>query len=75
MPLSSDAGGGVGAAERHMLIDRHVIADLGAFANHAKAMVEEETLADFRARMDVDAGQEAREMVDQPRDEIEPTLP
>ena len=34
MPLSSDAGGGVGAAERDMLINGHVIADLGRFERH-----------------------------------------
>ncbi len=39
----------------------------GTFADDAEAMVEEEALADLRAGMDVDACQEAREMVDQPR--------
>ena len=44
-------------------------------ADHAEAVVEEEALADLRAGMDVDRRQEAREMVDQARQEIEPPLP
>ena len=35
-------------------------------------MVDEEVAADLRAGMDVDRGQEARQMIDQPREEIEP---
>ena len=73
--LAADAGRRVGAAERDMLVDGDVVADLGGLADHAEAVVEEEALADLRAGMDVDRGQEAREMIDQPREEIEPPLP
>ena len=67
--LAADSGRRVGAAQRNVLVDRDVVADLGAFADHAEAVVEEETLADLRTGMDVDPGQETREMVDQPRKE------
>ena len=52
--LAADAGGRVGAAERDMLVDGDVVADLGAFADHAEAVIEEEALADLGAGMDVD---------------------
>ena len=58
-----------------MLVDGHVVTNLGAFADHAEPMVEEEALADLRAGMDVDAGQEAGEMIHQPREEEQPPFP
>src|SRR5437763_4894865 len=58
-----------------MLVDGDVIADLVAFSDHAEAVVEEEALTDLRAGMNVDPGQEAREMVDQAREEEQPSLP
>ena len=70
--LAADAGGRVGAAERDVLVDGDVVADLGGLADHGEAVIDEEALADLRAGMDVDRGQEAREMVDQPGEEIEP---
>ena len=73
--LAADAGRRVGAAQRDMLVNGDVVADLGALADDAEAVVEEEALADLRAGMNVDRGQEAREMVDQPREEIEVPLP
>ena len=54
MALAADAGCRVGAAKRHMLVDGDIVADLGTFADDAEAMVEEEALADLRARMNVD---------------------
>ena len=69
--LAADAGGRVGAAQRDVLVDGDVVADLGGLADHGEAMVDEEVRADLRAGMDVDRGQQAREMVDQPREEIE----
>src|SRR5689334_1922458 len=52
-----------------MLVDGDVVADLSALSDHAEAVVEEEALADLCAGMDVYAGEEARQMVDQPRNE------
>ena len=75
MALAADARRRVGAAQRDMLVDGDVVADLGALADHAEAVIEEEALADLRAGMDVDRGQEAREMVDQPGEEEQPPLP
>src|SRR5256885_16281579 len=75
MALATGSGRGVGAAERHMLVDGDVVADLGALADHAKAMIKEETLPDPGARMDVDPGEEAREMIDQPREKEQPSFP
>src|SRR3546814_18349467 len=40
----------------------------------AKAMVDEQMAADRRAGVDVDAGQEARKMIDEAREEEEPRL-
>src|SRR5207248_11339914 len=75
MPLSANTLRRVGAAERHVLVNGDVVADLGRFANHAEAMVEKEALADPGTRMDVDAGQETREVVHQPGNEIELSFP
>ena len=42
--------------ERHALVDRHVLADLGGLADHdAHAVVDEEARADLGRRMDLDA--------------------
>ena len=58
-----------------MLVDRHVVLDLGALANYAETMVEKEALADLCTGMDVDPGEKAREMIDQAREEKDPALP
>src|SRR5204862_1735755 len=51
------------AAERHALVDSAAVADLGGLADHhAHAVVDEDAGADFRARVDFDAGEEAPEM-------------
>ena len=75
MALTADAGRGVRAAESDVLVDGDVVVNLGAFADHAETVVEEEILPDFRARVNVDAGQEARDMIGQPREEIKVAVP
>ena len=43
-------------AERHALIEAHVVADLGRLADHhARGVIDEEVLADLRPRIDVHA--------------------
>ncbi len=57
MPLAALLSG---PAEGHALIDRYVVTDLGRLADdHTHAVVDEQAAADARARMDLDAGQEA----------------
>jgi hypothetical protein len=65
---------GIRAAQRHMLVKRHIVADLRRLADHGKAMIDEQMAADLRAGMNVDAGEEAGEMVDRTREKIEPRL-
>ncbi len=56
-----------GAAKRHALIDRAVIANFRRFTNHhAHAVIDEYTPPERRAGMDLDAGQETRELRDKP---------
>src|SRR3546814_19240390 len=75
MALAADAVRGVGAAERDALIDRDIVADLGGLADHdAETMIDEEVPADLRARMDVDRGQETRQVIDEAREEEQPRL-
>src|SRR5260370_8523442 len=65
MPLR--AAGERGAAKRHALIDRAVIANFRRFTNHhAHAVIDEYTPPERRAGMDLDAGQETRELRDKP---------
>ena len=55
------------SAERDPVVDHHVVADLGGFADHhAHAVVDEEPAPDGRAGMDLDAGEEARELRQHP---------
>src|SRR3546814_20829237 len=73
MALAADAVRGVGAAERDALIDRDIVADLGGLADDdAETMIDEEVPADLRARMDVDRGQETRQVIDEAREEEQP---
>ena len=54
MPFSADFAG---AAQGYALIQQHVFADLCRFTNHhAHAVIDEESPADGRARMNFDAG-------------------
>src|SRR4051794_25907962 len=51
------AGGEPRPAERHALVQRHVLADLRRLPHHdAHAVVDEEAVADVGGRMDLDAG-------------------
>src|SRR6185312_573710 len=75
VPLSGDSGRRVRTAQRDVLVDRDVVADFRGFADDAEAVIEEGPLPDPGAGMDVDRRQEAREMVDQPGEEIEPSVP
>ena len=51
------------AAQRHVVIERHVVADFRRFADdHTHAVVHEEPLADARRGMDFDTRQEAAGM-------------
>src|SRR3546814_20962320 len=63
MALAGDAVRGIGAAQRHILVEGDVIPDLRRLPDHGEAMVDEETLADAGARMNVVAGTETRKMV------------
>jgi len=55
-----------GAAQRDALVERDVVADLGGLADHhAHAVVDEDALADDRARVDLDAGEPARQVRDE----------
>src|SRR3954451_496501 len=48
------------AAERHALVDRAAITHYGCLTDdHAHAVIDEDTAADRRARMDFDAGEPA----------------
>src|SRR5690606_16293223 len=58
------------------MVQGDVIADLGSLANHyAHAMVDKETPADGRARMDLDAGQPATERRNKARQHLPVALP
>ena len=64
------------AAERHALVDGAVVADLGGLADdHAHAVVDEDAPADRRARMDLDPGEEAREVRDPAAEPVEAVPP
>jgi len=49
------------------LIHRDIITDFCRFANDAKAMIEEKIASNFRTGVNVDAGHEARKVIDQSR--------
>src|SRR3546814_1500524 len=65
---SSDLGRG--AAEGDALVEGHVVADLRGLADHhAHAVVDEEAAPDGGARMNLDAGQQARDGGNPPPDQ------
>ena len=72
MTLAAHAGRRVGPAQRHALVDGHVVLDLGGLADDRETVVDEEARADGRAGMDVDRGHEPREVIDEAGEEIEP---
>ena len=56
------------AAERHAVVEHDVVADPRRLADHhAHPVIDEEAPADARARVDLDAGEEARELRQEPR--------
>lgn len=64
------------AAERHALVDRAVVADLGGLADHhTHAVVDEHAPPEGCARMDFDAGHETRQLRDEAREPAAPRLP
>src|SRR4051812_35760134 len=65
-----------GAAESDALVDGHVVADDCRFADHdAHAVIDEQTFADLRAGMDFDAGQPARDLRKQSRQQEQAMTP
>ena len=65
-----------GAPQGHAVVDRHVAADLGRLADDdAGTVVDEDPGADGGARVDLDAGEEARELGDGARGQIGPVRP
>ena len=61
-----------GPAQGDAVIERAVVPDLGGLADdHAHAVIDEETATDARSRMDLDAGQPARQMRIEPRQPLE----
>src|SRR5579863_7362938 len=53
------------AAQSDSLVEGDVVADYGGLANYgAHAVVDEETAAEFRAGMNLDAGEQARDLRD-----------
>ena len=61
--MALGAGHQRGAAERYARVDGAVVADHGRFADHdAKAVVDEDPAADDRTGMDLDAGDDARDI-------------
>ena len=58
---------GAGAAQGHALVEVAVVADLRRLADDdAHAVVDEEALADLGAGVDLDAGEEAADVRDEP---------
>jgi hypothetical protein len=65
-----------GAAQRHALVERHPVADLGGLRDHhSGAVIDEEVLADLRRRVDLDAGDRAARVGDGARGERNLGLP
>ena len=60
-----------GTAERHALVERHVLPDDRGLADHdTMAMINEEAFADLSARMDLDPGLMRRPLRNPPRPQI-----
>ena len=64
------------AAQRHVLIERDVVADFGRLADdHAHAVIDEQSLADGRAGVDLDAGLFAGALRHNARQQLHVVLP
>ena len=67
------AGMLAGAAERHALVERAVVADLGGLTDDdAAAVVDHQSLADFGAGVDLDAGEKLCALADGARTDLVP---
>mgnify|MGYP001820787320 FL=1 len=65
-----------GAAQRHPLVEHDVIADLGRFADYdTHAVVDDKPATDGRPWMDLDAGDGATRLADQPCEKRMPPSP
>ena len=61
------------AAQRHALVEQHIVADFSGFADHhAHAVVDEEAPADGGAGVDLDARQKAADLRDHARHQRHP---
>lgn len=64
-----------GTAQRHSLIQQHVITDLSRLSDdYAEAVVDEQPLPDLCSGMNLDSGHETRELRDQPRKNVAAVL-
>src|SRR5579885_1608117 len=64
------------AAQGYALVDEDIISDLGRFTHHdSHPVIDEQPAADLCARMNLYAGQKARQMADQSGDELEMMVP
>ena len=67
---------GARPAERDALVQRDVVTDLRRLADHdPHAVIDEDAPADRRRGVDVDAGQEAAQVADDPRRELDAATP
>src|SRR5580658_4323391 len=73
MPLAALLAG---PAERHTLVKRDIVTDHGSLTNHhAHAVIDEQTTADLRPGMDLDAGEQARHLRQPARQEKAVVIP
>src|SRR5690625_1460101 len=61
------------APKNYALIKCHIVANFGRFTNDdSHTVIDEDALANLGTRVDLDAGEKAVDMGDQPGDEIKP---
>ena len=61
-----------GAAQRHALVHRHVVADYGGFTDdHPHGVVDEQPPSQLRAGVNINAGEEAGDLREQPRQQAQ----
>jgi hypothetical protein len=70
--LAALAVGRVGTAQGRALVHGDVVTDFRGLPDHNEAVVDEEIAPDGRTGVDVDAGHEPREVIDQPGEEEQP---
>src|SRR5262245_39114975 len=65
-----------GAAQRHSLQQGHVLTDLGRLPDHhTHAVIDEEARPELGRRVDLDPGQESREVHEPPRENLPAPVP